>query len=84
MLLLRDLGPYPFNQYRPEKGMIRPRLPERWHHLAGQTSGGERQMLAVARALMIAQPLSQRAVAVGVLYRSEPNPVWTVGVHAAT
>jgi branched-chain amino acid transport system ATP-binding protein len=31
--------------------MIRPRLPERRHHLAGQMSGGERQMLAVGRAL---------------------------------
>jgi branched-chain amino acid transport system ATP-binding protein len=30
-----------------------PRLAERRHHLAGQLSGGERQMLAVARALMI-------------------------------
>jgi branched-chain amino acid transport system ATP-binding protein len=30
-----------------------PRLAERRHHMAGQLSGGERQMLAVARALMI-------------------------------
>jgi branched-chain amino acid transport system ATP-binding protein len=30
-----------------------PRLAERRHHLAGQLSGGERQMLALARALMI-------------------------------
>jgi branched-chain amino acid transport system ATP-binding protein len=30
-----------------------PRLAERQRHLAGQLSGGERQMLAVARALMI-------------------------------
>jgi branched-chain amino acid transport system ATP-binding protein len=30
-----------------------PRLAERRHHLAGQLSGGERQMLAIARALMI-------------------------------
>jgi branched-chain amino acid transport system ATP-binding protein len=30
-----------------------PRLAERHRHLAGQLSGGERQMLAVARALMI-------------------------------
>jgi branched-chain amino acid transport system ATP-binding protein len=30
-----------------------PRLAERRYHLAGQLSGGERQMLAVARALMI-------------------------------
>jgi branched-chain amino acid transport system ATP-binding protein len=30
-----------------------PRLAERRRHLAGQLSGGERQMLAVARALMI-------------------------------
>jgi branched-chain amino acid transport system ATP-binding protein len=29
-----------------------PRLAERRHHMAGQLSGGERQMLAVARALM--------------------------------
>jgi branched-chain amino acid transport system ATP-binding protein len=30
-----------------------PRLAERRHHLAGQLSGGERQMLALARALVI-------------------------------
>ena len=30
-----------------------PRLAERRHHLAGQLSGGERQMLAIARALVI-------------------------------
>ena len=30
-----------------------PRLAERRHHRGGQLSGGERQMLAVARALMI-------------------------------
>jgi branched-chain amino acid transport system ATP-binding protein len=30
-----------------------PRLAERRHHLASQLSGGERQMLAIARALMI-------------------------------
>ena len=30
-----------------------PRLAERRNHLAGQLSGGERQMLAIARALMI-------------------------------
>jgi branched-chain amino acid transport system ATP-binding protein len=32
---------------------VLPRLAERRHHFAGQLSGGERQMLAVARALMI-------------------------------